>query len=479
MRKILSVIIAFAVVIMPLCITASASDEAAGAVFSLNIVKETDDYVMVSARLESGSFNSLDIQFAGVSDKIEDCVYIEESDGLYMFFISAKRAGGAVMSLPYTEPGKYGFATTIAYDRIGEDMVLCKFYKSSPDKINANDISLTVISCYGEENPVETTVISNLPVIEDGHEHDYVEIIETVPETCMADGYVKYRCSCGSTYTEVIPAHEHTLLHMSSADSCTQSGLEFDFCTECSGVFNRQTKVPDGHKWGEWEIISYPTADADGYAERKCLNCSETESIELKSVFKNCTVDGTDVCGLRPGMDSAEFSDKFIAAENALSVSLKQIAEGKVGTGSTVTVVYESGISIVYDIIVYGDVTGDGWYDGQDALLTRFIASGLLSEENIGKAAYAASDCNHDGLTDEADAEILEQAGVLLAQIDQSAASDGLLESSSIYGEYINLIAQDTAAEETETESEAFSFFTFFEKLFMLIKLCLSILSLR
>ncbi len=475
MRKLLSVIISAVLIIAPLCISASAEGETAGAVFSLNIIKETDVYATVSVRLESGSFNSLDIQFAGTSDRIEDCIYTGESDELYLFFIDSKRAGGAVLSLPYTEPGKYGFASTVAYDRIGEDIIICKFIKAVPDKLTAGDISLSVISCYGGENPVETTVISRLPVIEEGHEHDYVQLVETVPETCCEDGYVKYKCSCGDTYTEIIPAHEHTLMHMSSAASCTQTGLEFDFCTECSGIFNKEDRIPDGHDWGEWKITSYPTADTDGTAERKCLRCSETERTELKSVFRNCTVDGTAVFNLKPGMDSAAFYENNLIPENALSVNTEQSAKDKIGTGSTVTVCYGNGIVIVYDIIIYGDVTGDGWYDGQDALLTRLIANGMLSEKDIGSAAYAASDCNHDGVTDGADAEILEQAGVLLCQVDQSKSSEELLETSSVYGEYVSLVEQNAPSE----ENGSFSIFTFLEKLFALIRFYFSILRLR
>lgn len=480
MRKFLSVIVALAILILPLGIFASAEGENSEVVFSLNVVRETEDYVMVSIRLDSGSFNSLDVQFAAVNDNVGDCVYIEESDELYMFFIAAKRSGGAVLSLPYMEPGKYGFATTIAYDHIDEDIIVCKFIKNSPENVTVNDIAVEILSCSDEDNLVKTTVISKLPAIEEGHQHDYVTIVETVPETCCEDGYVKYKCSCGNTYTEIILAHGHSLIHMSSGASCTESSLEFDFCKECSGIFNRVEKDAEGHKWGEWEIAAYPTADKDGAAERKCLNCTETESIVLKSALQNCDIDTTAVSGLKAGMSVDEFKTTCIVKENAAEVVVTPSAGSKIGTGSTVSVIYESGVAVTYDIIIYGDVTGDGWYDGQDALLARFIANGLLNADNLGAAAYAASDCNHDGVTDENDVELLEQAGVLLGEIDQTKTSEDL-STSSVYSEYIELIEQSTVTEEPEAEqeAEAFSILTFLERIFNLIKICFAILRLR
>lgn len=97
--------------------------------------------------------------------------------------------------------------------------------------------------------------------------------------------------------------------------------------------------------------------------------------------------------------------------------------------------IYESCV-----VIVFGDVDGDGWYNGMDAFIVSLISAGLLTEENLGTAAWMAADCNHDGSIDEADFRLLEQAGLLLAEVDQLASHEELIQTNSVYVEYLALI---------------------------------------
>ncbi|MCQ2485477.1 MAG: hypothetical protein MJ168_09120 [Clostridia bacterium] len=475
MRKIVSFILSFVLIILPFSIISHAEEDEAQAVFSLNIVTETEDYVTVSLRLDSGSFNSIDLQFVPTSDKIADCVYIDESDELYVFMQTAKRAGGAVISIPYTQTGKYGFATTIAYDTIDEDIIICKFLKAVSDDISADDISVNIISCTDSEQEIETKVLNRLPIANDSHQHDYITILETVPETCCADGYTVYQCSCGSKYTAVIPAHGHTLLHMKSAVVCGKAGIEFDFCTECNGIFNKNDIEPSEHKWSNTEITSFPTEKQNGIAERKCSVCGKTEIIELAFAFKNCNTENNIVSGLKAGITAEEFKKEYTNDIDA-EIIIAPYTGSRIGTGSTVTVVYSEGVAITYTVLIYGDVTGDGWYDGQDALLTGFIVNGMLTEDNIGTAAYKASDCNRDGVTDSTDVDILNQAGILLSKIDQSKATEELIETSSAYADYIQLIEQDSVVEPDKTANPIFAFL---EKIYMFLKQYFAILRLR
>ena len=63
-----------------------------------------------------------------------------------------------------------------------------------------------------------------------------------------------------------------------------------------------------------------------------------------------------------------------------------------------------------------------------------------------------AADCNHDGVVDEFDVALLNQAGVLLANVDQTKTQEEL-SADSDYIEYLSLIDQ-TAGADTEQESE-------------------------
>ena len=127
----------------------------------------------------------------------------------------------------------------------------------------------------------------------------------------------------------------------------------------------------------------------------------------------------------------------------------------RISTGSSITM---TNSSITYQCIavIFGDVNGDGWYDGTDSIIVNCIANGMLSEDDVGEAVYMAADCNHDGIIDQLDVDILNQAGILLAEVDQTKSEEELITTSSAYVEYLNLIDQtietDTAGETAVVE---------------------------
>lgn len=108
-----------------------------------------------------------------------------------------------------------------------------------------------------------------------------------------------------------------------------------------------------------------------------------------------------------------------------------------------------------YMVVLFGDVNGDGWYDGQDAVLVNMIANGMLTRELVGEAVWMAADCNHDGKIDQADVDLLNQAGSLLSSVDQTKPTEELLETSSEYNEYLNLIDQSVEVKSSEPEQES------------------------
>lgn len=151
--------------------------------------------------------------------------------------------------------------------------------------------------------------------------------------------------------------------------------------------------------------------------------------------------------------------------------------KGRMGTGVVLELTDDNGD--VYDTVttvLFGDVNGDGWYDGMDAVIVRCITGGMLSKEQAGDAVYMAADCNHDGEINELDIEILQQAGLLLAGVDQSKSEEELIETSSAYVEYLNLIEQ-TVADEENTESNPFDMvIIFIKQLIAFIKAIIAII---
>ena len=127
--------------------------------------------------------------------------------------------------------------------------------------------------------------------------------------------------------------------------------------------------------------------------------------------------------------------------------------EGYAGTGDKVNLVkwLDDSDAGSYDILLYGDVDSDGIYDARDAYLVNLMANGLLTEEQVGSLKWSAADCNHDGLVDSSDVLILQKAGVLLAQVNQSE-SDTDVEENQAYQDYIELIDQNPTVEDQPVE---------------------------
>ncbi|MBR6533946.1 MAG: hypothetical protein IKT65_00085 [Clostridia bacterium] len=101
-----------------------------------------------------------------------------------------------------------------------------------------------------ESKPAETAKPAETEKPE--HKHNYTSKV-TSEAKCDKDGIKTFTCSCGDTYTEKIPAIDHT--------------------------------------WGEWQQTAEPAYNVKGEETRTCKNCPATEkrdvaSLTLDDVFK-------------------------------------------------------------------------------------------------------------------------------------------------------------------------------------------------
>lgn len=232
----------------------------------------------------------------------------------------------------------------------------------------------------------------------------------TVTEpTCEIDGYSQTKCKQCSEITEstVIPKIEHSYKwSVETEPTATESGSKKQICTGC------------GRASGATQIIS-----ATGF--------EPTNGMAVD--YANNTVYGLDV---------GEISlDNYT---NIIADGCEWIYEpGKYGFGTGSKAILKSGNKTIgeYTILIFGDVDGDGWYDAEDAFLVNLIVNGLLTEDKLPDYMWAAADCNHDGVINEIDVELLMGAGVRKNDIDQNT-TQAELTTQTAYLEYASLIDQ-------------------------------------
>ncbi len=136
--------------------------------------------------------------------------------------------------------------------------------------LTKDDEVITTKTITDAESDIEITYDKNgesddLDVQYEAHEHTYTSAV-TKEATCTEDGAKTFTCSCNYSYTETIPATNHSL--------------------------------------GAWKETKAPTCTEKGEQTKNCKNCSysETKSVNAKghdfngAICKNCGADKTKDC---------------------------------------------------------------------------------------------------------------------------------------------------------------------------------------
>lgn len=199
-----------------------------------------------------------------------------------------------------------------------------------------------------------------------------------------------------------------------------------------------------GHKAGSVVVIA---ESADG----KCRDYCIIRVVGITPSLNSTTVIDAEngfIYGLDVGLNSI---DSYVElSSSSCSLEYDENKNG-FGTGTVINMVNDSTVIDSYTIVIFGDVNGDGWYDGQDAVVVNMLANGMLTREQVGEAVWTAADCNHDGKIDQSDVDLLNHAGIVLSNVDQTKTKEELLETSA-YNEYIGLIDQNYEIVEDKPE---------------------------
>lgn len=204
------------------------------------------------------------------------------------------------------------------------------------------------------------------------------------------------------------------------------------------------------------------SADGVTWRDNTAINCG---NFPIKAYTKNIN-DETDAV-----LSAKKNSGVYIDNKNIISgikpgTNLREVLNAKdgytfnytvVGTGHSVTVYNaQSELVEIYRILIYGDVTGDGWYDNSDAELVKQYISHNNQTESLDTLKFEAADCNHDGTVNQTDYSLIASAEQYLNAIDKNNVDF----KDPSYVDYSNIINQnpntsiDTGHETEESVSE-------------------------
>ena len=129
--------------------------------------------------------------------------------------------------------------------------------------------------------------------------HKYLS--NTTPASCTEDGYIEYTCSCGSTYSEVLPKLEHNYSQKTILPTCISEGYTVYFC-QCGENYKDLFIDKLSHSYIE-NIKVDPTCTSRGYVKYLC-DCGNAYTETLNTIPHSyqisvepatCTEDGEEV----------------------------------------------------------------------------------------------------------------------------------------------------------------------------------------
>ena len=143
---------------------------------------------------------------------------------------------------------------------------------------------------YGKEPlppEIEPTEVPTQPV----QTHTWVEQPGPGIIDCTLDREKNFKCSCGETKTETIPAPGHDLKDWAvTPATCTKDGQKTTSCKRCNAGFT--VDIPaTGHIWSAW------IKETGLVHKRTCSECGaeETENHNIPAGSVTCTDCGADI----------------------------------------------------------------------------------------------------------------------------------------------------------------------------------------
>lgn len=170
-------------------------------------------------------------------------------------------------------------ATVVPADAVEKDIVW-----SSSD-ISVATVSDGAVTAVSAGTAIITASVGDLEatcsisVSDSPHVHSWGSGTVTAQPTCTEPGVKTYKCSCGETKTEMIPAAGHSWDSgkVTEEATCTGTGVRTYTCSVC-GETKTETIPAAGHSWSDWTVVKEPTKEMEGEKQRTCQRCGAEET---------------------------------------------------------------------------------------------------------------------------------------------------------------------------------------------------------
>lgn len=180
-----------------------------------------------------------------------------------------------------SDGGNYDGTGSISFDEQGNVEAWSRaFYGKEPLPPETESTEATT-------QPTETPTQPTQPT----HTHTWVEQPGPSIIDCSLDRTKTYKCSCGETKTETIPAPGHDLKDwVVTPATCTKDGQKTTSCKRCNAGFT--VDIPaTGHIWSAW------IKETGLVHKRTCSECGaeETANHNIPAGSVTCTDCGADI----------------------------------------------------------------------------------------------------------------------------------------------------------------------------------------
>ncbi len=162
----------------------------------------------------------------------------------------------------------------------------------------------------------------------------------------------------------------------------------------------------------------------------------------------SCNVGDDDVIrGLSCSLSSL---DGYLNLNNGFAFSYESEI---IATGSVISLLYNNKEIFSYKALIYGDVDSDGFYDARDGMLVSLIYWEHIHPGSMDDIYFEAADADRNGVINTLDAELLQQAGLLLSSVPQVENGSVNVESDQ-WIEYVSLVDQTPPEEPSEDQTD-------------------------